>query len=150
MGKMTNQPLTKERHSNLQADTPQNRPKPAPEIKWHGQTQLLCHPLPLDLDQQGAIGQISLDRKARGARKTKVATQLPPRIAPKPGCVLRVRRAFDLRLVPIAHVMRTDHPKGARHTDQSAELDLRPARASGELKTVVNEQTVHAHRMAST
>jgi hypothetical protein len=66
-----------------------------------------------------------LDFKMGRMVEIEPAMHLPPRVPPKPRAMAWMRGANGLALMPIPHVMRSDHAKRACHPNKGPKPDER-------------------------
>jgi hypothetical protein len=108
----------------------------------------LCHPASVKKTVESIVRNPILDLELRRMIEAKLAVELPPAISPE-ACVMGwMRRTYHLPLMPVAHVMRADHPEGAGHADKGSEPDEKPFEPKRDGEASVNQQAMHANRMA--
>ena len=148
VGKMSDHPMPDQGHGHTQTDTPKNQTDAAKNKERHSDKKLLGHPVTLHPLVDGIMRDLWFNFKIRRIFQIKTAVHLPPCIAQKTRAMAGVGRAFGLALMPVAHVMRPDHSKGACHAHQCTEPDQKVFKPLGCFERLVNQQPVHADRMA--
>lgn len=90
------------------------------------------------------IRDFGFDFKLGWMVQIEPAVNLPPCVLPETGTMAWMRRTDGLALMPVPHVMRSDHSEGSCHPNQSTKPNEYVFQPFGRLERFMDEEPMHA------
>ncbi len=148
MGEMTDQPMPGQRHRDTQRHAPDHPGNAAKGEQQQRQRRLLQHPGRLKEAIEPILRDAIFDDEARRMIERQHAVHLPEGVLKERPAMGEEIVAGRLALRPVADVMGVDHAERPGHADEHPEIDEDALEPERRLERTMNQQPVHADRMA--